>query len=395
MNRVRDEKKTKTHRPPGASFDNDDIPNTLRFVASYIKRCEDTRNDQKKNLLFENPLLSKKWQRSCNKYQHSMAQSFVQKFSSGRGFSCVDEAYHAEMYLCLGFAHEKGLFGAEKNYFKAFEFYLLSAQLNNRIATFKVAQCYEKGMGCERDVEKALYFYRCAAKLGLPDAMHTYGAIILFGGIRYDGEQEVGLFYLRLAVRNATTQYPFAFYDLARCYERNMGPRIVGPDESYAFKLYARGASLNCPNCQYRVAKCYEGGELGSERDARRALEWYNKAAELGQSDAQYALSGFFLHGVKGLLKKNHRMSLYYALTASIQEHTSAAYSLAEFYEYGIGTKRNMSLASWWSKVAEEFKRKHKDVVVERARLAFSDKSSSDNEREMEANPLPGLIASY
>jgi uncharacterized protein len=394
MNKVRDEKKLKVLKTSSTTFSTDDIPEALRFFGSYMRRHEDARSDQKKILFFENPLLSRKWQLR-NKCEYSMAQDFMKKFASRRALSSVDEAYHAEINLYMGFAYERALFGVAVDCRRAFEFYLLSAQLGNRIATFKVAQCYEKGAGVERDLRKALYFYRCAAKLGLPDAMHTYGSIILFGGIGFDAEQEVGLFYLKLAVRNATAQYPFAFYDLARCYEKNIGPKIVNADEGYAFKLYIRGAALNCPNCQYRVGRCFERGELGRERDMRNALEWYNRAAELGQSDAQYSLSGFFLRGIKGALRKNHRMSLYYALAASVQEHTNAAYSLAEFYEYGVGTKKSASLASWWERVAEEFRHKHKDMAVERARLSPSDSSSSDSEKEMQTNVLPDLIASY
>lgn len=98
----------------------------------------------------------------------------------------------------IGVSHEYGQFGNPIDSEEAYSNYLLSAQLNNDLGTYKLAQCYENGKGTSRNIEKALYFYRCAAKLGLPDALHSYGSILVNGCLGSEVDEKTGLDYLSL-----------------------------------------------------------------------------------------------------------------------------------------------------------------------------------------------------
>lgn len=371
----------------------EEIAETLIILNYYMKKIEEERGDAGRIILMGNPLEMVKPLRYLTENQYLSVKNFLAKYTSSYRLRKLKADIQAEVNLYLGFSYEKGLFGIEKNYRRAFGHYMLSMQFKNATATFRIAQCYEKGIGKERNMKRALYFYRCAAKLGLVDAMHTYGIIILFGDVNYNNELEVGYFYLKLAAKKATNAYPYPLYDLARCYEKGEGPNIIQPDNFYAFKLYSRGAALDRPNCQFRVGKCFENGELGQERDSTRALEWYMKAADLGQSDAQLVLSTLFLSGVKSVFKRNYEMAFLFGLRAATREHTVAAYLLSECYEQGVGVKKNAQLAFWWNKIAEEFQKIHKDPLSVKSKFISSDNSiSDDTQPDFEDGIFPDLI---
>lgn len=387
MNRVSNEIPEKATR--GGT--EDEVAEVLTILSYYMRKAEEERGDSKRTILLGNPLSGTKT---------SINYLTEKQYSAVKGFFCrhaahverLEQGIRSEVYLYLGFSHERGVFGVEKNHRKAFGNYVASAQLGNAVATFRVAQCYEKGVGKRRDMGRALHFYRCAAKLGLIDAMHTYGAIILFGDVKCCSELDVGYFYLRLAAKKATNTYPYPLYDLGRCYEKGSGPNTIPPDDLYAFRLYSRGASLDCPNCQFRVGRCLENGELGQEKDTARAVEWYMKAADLGQADAQFALSTLFLHGIRNVLERNHEMVFRFSLRAATREHIGAAYLISECYEQGVGVKRSAHLAMWWSTIAEEFQKTHEEPAVDRVRITAAEGSVDDSRSEFDDGVLTDMI---
>ncbi|KAG5858630.1 hypothetical protein KMI_13g19220 [Encephalitozoon hellem] len=369
----------------------EDMEDVLVALGHYVRKTEDERGDSKK-IFPGNSLQMEKALKYLTEKQCLSIRGLLSKCTSSRMAQALNPMSESEMHYYLGLSYEKGLFGIRRDCRKAFRHYLISAQLGSPTGTFKVAQCYEKGVGKKRNTRNALHFYRCAAKLGLVDAMHTYGVIILFGNIENDSDLETGYFYLRLAARKATHTYPYALYDLARCYERGKGPDIISPDDSYAFKLYLKGGSLDCPNCQFRVGRCFENGELGQEKDVVRALEWYAKAADLGQSDAQLRLSALFLNGFESMVEKNHRLAFKFGLRAAIGENVSAAYLVSDFYKQGVGVKRNALLSLWWGRIAEELGMDQGNRPVERIKIIVPDEDAGGEQLDFEDGVVTGLI---
>ena len=49
-------------------------------------------------------------------------------------------------------------------------------------------------------------------------------------------------------------------------------------NEEEAFKWFSRAAAQNLAEAQYNLAVCYKEGN-GTPPDARRAIEWYQRAA--------------------------------------------------------------------------------------------------------------------
>ncbi|KAG0232847.1 hypothetical protein BGW42_007856 [Actinomortierella wolfii] len=91
--------------------------------------------------------------------------------------------------------------------------------------------------------------------------------------------------------------YPEAMFFLANCYGHgSLGLQI---DHDKAFNLYMQASKQNHPASTYRTAVCYELG-AGTKRDHSRAVQFYRKAASLGDTQAMYKLGMIMLKGLLG-----------------------------------------------------------------------------------------------
>lgn len=333
------------------SGSNTDIFNLLYLYMQFI---EDDNENFLHSFILGNPLEENKKDEiteDFNKKSLDFLKSVMKNHKAAHPYdSTVSEA---QVYM--GLAYEFGLFGLKKNSALATSYYSSAARQNHPIGTFRMGQCFEKGIGKPKNHRHAIDFYRCSAKLGYVVGMHIYGSILLHGDLNNKKELQSGLFYLKLASRKADMNYPFPYYDLAQVYESGIGIGEIEPDDDYAFRIYFRGANLNCPNCQYRIARCYEFGELNQERDQAVAIAWYKKASELGQIDAQIEYSKFLFTGIDGILQPNTEQSFFWALRAAVRGHPQAAFCIAELVENGCGTKKSVFLALWWYTVSYEF----------------------------------------
>ncbi|KAK9762036.1 hypothetical protein K7432_012600 [Basidiobolus ranarum] len=93
--------------------------------------------------------------------------------------------------------------------------------------------------------------------------------------------------------------YPEAQFFLANCY----GTSALGlaVDHEKAFSLYVQASKQNHSAATYRAAVCYEVG-AGTKRDYSRGVQFFRKAAILGDTAAMYKLGMILL---KGLLNQN------------------------------------------------------------------------------------------
>lgn len=318
----------------------------LKFIKEYIFKVESNmlsnfhgtfiefyRNDLKKQMI-----------REFNRY----CLDFLIKTA---GIS-REKKYSKEAQALIGIAYEKGIFGLKVNIRIATSYYIVSAKQNSKLGTYRLAQIYEKKMGGEDGYSRALYFYRCSAKLGCVYGMHTYGSILLRGELNTEKEFNVGLFYLKLATKKANQKYPYPFYDLAQIYESFNTCNDIEPDDDYAFRLYEKGASLGCPNSQFKVGKCYETGDLFRKKDIRLAVEYFTKASENGHVDAQFIMYKYNITSLYNGSDPDYVSAYNFALKAASRAHPDAAFGLGELIEKGLGVKKNQLRSLWWYDIA-------------------------------------------
>lgn len=132
----------------------------------------------------------------------------------------------------------------KKEYNKAKQHFLRSAESGNAGAWVWLGIMHEKGLGVNRDYKKAVEYYQLASDKG-------------------DG---LGKYYLALIYYRGTE---------------------IPTNYTEAFKLFSYLAEQKDINGSYYLGHMYANGR-GVSKDAREALKLYSYAAEMGNVDAQY-----------------------------------------------------------------------------------------------------------
>lgn len=125
-------------------------------------------------------------------------------------------------------------------------------------------------------------------------------------------------------------------------YENGTG---VEKDECKAIEWYEKAADLNDAIAMRCLGVNYENG-TGVEKDECKAVEWYEKAANLNDAIAIRCLGVNYENGI-GVEKDEQKAIECYQRAAQMNEIT-AMYNLGYCYYVGIGTPRNYDMAFVW-----------------------------------------------
>ncbi|KIW26720.1 uncharacterized protein PV07_06531 [Cladophialophora immunda] len=145
----------------------------------------------------------------------------------------------------------------------------------------------------------------------------------------------------KLIKKLVAASYPDAMFYLADCYGQGMLGLAVDPKE--AFSLYQSAAKLNHPQSAYRVAVCCELGTEeggGTRRDPLKAMQWYKRAATLGDTPAMYKMGMILLKGLLGQ-QKNPREAVSWlkrAAERADKDNPHALHELGLIYESASST---------------------------------------------------------
>ena len=105
----------------------------------------------------------------------------------------------------------------------------------------------------------------------------------------------------RMVKKLVNSNHAEAMFYLADCYGRGLLGLETDPKE--AFNLYLSAAKLGHVGSTYRVAVCCEMGQDeggGTRRDPLKAVQWYKRAAILGDTPAMYKMGMIQLKGLLG-----------------------------------------------------------------------------------------------
>lgn len=134
---------------------------------------------------------------------------------------------------------------------------------------------------------------------------------------------------------------PDAMFYLADCYGQGQLGLEVNPRE--AFQLYNSAAKVGHPQSAYRVAVCCELGQDaggGTRRDHLKAVQFYRKAATLGDGPAMFKVGMILLKGLLGQ-QPNRREGISWlkrAADKADEDNPHALHELAMLYENASST---------------------------------------------------------
>jgi hypothetical protein len=179
-----------------------------------------------------------------------------------------------------------------------------AAQLGHGPALHALSEAYEYGFGVERDLAKARELYEKAAGAQHPGSQSNLACMLAWGeGGPVDKERA-----LRLFEQAGKQRLPAAQFELGMmCWRTDGGPRSVdraiewlthcaeNPDTESDTKAAA----------MWYLHRIFSDDDQRGRRDAAKAREWLQRAANAGDPDALYKLGCHKLRGVGGFEKND------------------------------------------------------------------------------------------
>ncbi|KAG4305296.1 hypothetical protein PORY_001466 [Pneumocystis oryctolagi] len=131
---------------------------------------------------------------------------------------------------------------------------------------------------------------------------------------------------------NSNPPYPEAMFFLANCYgDGTLGLTV---DHKQAYMLYHSASKYKHPQSIYRTGVCLEIG-MGVKKNQEKAVQYYQRAASLGNVTAMYKMGIILLNGLLRQVK-NPKKAIFWLNKASEladEENPHALHELAILYE--------------------------------------------------------------
>ncbi|KAF8964077.1 hypothetical protein BDZ97DRAFT_1904627 [Flammula alnicola] len=326
-------------------------PFTKEYIDQYRQRIK-ADPDPEAHFLYAKYLIdaaknirtTHKDQRGAKKYSEVLITESLKVI---RRLATQGEAYDEAQFF-LANCYGTGALGLQVDHERAYHLYLQAAKQNHAAASYRVAVCNEIGAGTKKEPGRAAAFYRKAASLATRLECSNWR------------NPRDAISWLKRAAEQADEDNPHALHELALLYENQSG----------TLSLLTQAAQLGYTPSQYKLGQCYEYGSLTCPVDPRRSIAWYTKAAEKGDSEAELALSGWYLTGSEGVLKQSDSEAYLWARRAANKGLSKAEYAVGYYAEVGIGIKQDIEFAKrWYMRAAAQGNKRAMNRLTEMKRM--------------------------
>lgn len=223
-------------------------------------------------------------------------------------------------------------------------------------AEFALGQAYDFGKGIAQNDTAAYTWYHKAAEQGYAPAQNALGLMYREGrGVEQSNETAVEWYHKAARQLNAK-----AMFNLGTAYYNGDGVAI-DDIAAYAWFLLAQGygsepateaVSRTAATLQpWQVAAAFDRlGDMHQQekdlpRDDQAALDWYVRAARLGEPESNVKLARFLMV-IGG--DKNYQQALRSCEAAAKKLYSQGALCVGYIYQHGLGTPQDLSEAAKW-----------------------------------------------
>jgi TPR repeat protein len=228
-------------------------------------------------------------------------------------FTKAAEQAYVLAYNYLGVLYQYG-YGVEKKAEMAVKWYLKAAQNGDDFGQYNLAQMYQTGEGVALNYSEAIKWYKMAADKNNAGAMYQLGNILL------SDTGKIG-------------------------------------DVAGALTWYEKAASLEYDfeeDKMLSIAKIYAEGAEDVSVNKLKAMEWYEKAAQNNNTDAQNQLAAMYYNGAESI-EVDYGNAFKWTGKAAASGDAVACYNMGHFYEQGLGTDKDLTKAAYCFERAAEY----------------------------------------
>ena len=249
----------------------------------------------------------------------------------------------------IGKMYAAGL-GTEQDYAGAVAWFTRAVNQNHKYAQYSLAGLYYRGQGVEQDYQQALTLYQCSAEQSNPYASYELAKMYRDGvGAEPNGQKADIYFkyaFQGFLVLEAESHDDKMQYRLGRMLYTGTGTE---KDEKKAEVFWQKAAKLGNANAQYALARHWLKNRTG---DLEQAVKWIQKAAEGENTTAVYTLGKLYLKG--DVVAQDIKAAMELFDQAAVKGHDYAAYRLGCLYLSGKMTEKNVEAAVAWLETAAE-----------------------------------------
>ena len=121
---------------------------------------------------------------------------------------------------------------------------------------------------------------------------------------------------------------------------------LIDKDYEKALPLFRKAAELGNSEAQYNYGICFQQGIIVAKSDSL-AHYWFSKSAEQGWKDAEYQLA--FNYAVGVVVPKDYNKSFYWSLRCAKQIDPECMYNVIGCYKDGVGVAKNLDSMLYWA----------------------------------------------
>ncbi|MBR1751744.1 MAG: SEL1-like repeat protein, partial [Ruminococcus sp.] len=280
----------------------------------------------------------------------------------------------------IGKMHCYGL-GTEQDYTEAFKWFEKSALEGNKFAQFSLANLYYYGNGTDQSYEQAHHWYMAASNQGQPYDAYAIAQMYANGEYVSKDESEADRYYkqalagfLKLEADDQANDN--LLYKIGRMFKLGLGTEVDVPK---AIDYFKRAADLGNRNARRTMALEYISGE-NVEQNIDKGIEMLTELADGGDTMSAYKLGKIYLSGdvVFTDLEKAEK----YLRQAADDDNEYAMYSLAKLYL--IDEKKDLAKAVKWLEKACAHESIKPYAAYDYAKILLDDNEYHDTSKAIE-----------
>lgn len=243
--------------------------------------------------------------------------------------------------------------GTEQNYEKAFQWFLKSAQEDNKFAQYSLANLCYYGTGVEKDLPQAFLWYQKSSSQGQPYAFYAVAQLYDKGEyVSKNAETAQGYYKVALLgflkLENKDQADDNLYYKLGSMFKNGLGTEA---DISKAIDYFKRSAEMNNKNGLYEYGKALIQGKH-IEADLNKGLECIEKAIKLGNTNAKRFLALEFISG--GYFPQDIEKGIAMLTECADEGDSFACFKLGQIYLKGEIVPQDLERAEKYLLLAED-----------------------------------------
>lgn len=220
--------------------------------------------------------------------------------------------------------------GTEKDYEKGIKMLEKAVELGSLQAMYKLAFCYKTGIAVEKDLDKAIYWFKRGHEDGDNESSYVLGTIYIS---QMKDDLAMTVFERPLAHEHNNTVNVMGLL-----YEWGV---IVEKDEQKAFDLFTKASKGYSAPAFYNMGRFYHFGKI-VKQDIPLAISFYEKTLEM---DPENHYATCMLGVCQEFEKKDISKAVEIYEKASKFDFPLGKICLALCYEYGTGVPKDVENA--------------------------------------------------